>query len=76
MRELKLQMQISIDGFVTANNGGTNFNWDNEVRSYCIKNLTDVDCILIGRKTAESIIDYWAGVASNPENPDYEWESE
>ncbi len=48
MRKLKLQMQISLDGFVKADYGGTNFNWDNEVRSFSINNLKKVDCILLG----------------------------
>jgi len=72
MRKLKLQMQISLDGFVSAKYGGTFFNWDDEVRSFCIENLADVDCILLGSKTAENLIPYWAGVANNAEDPDYE----
>ena len=70
MRKLKLQMQISLDGFVTAEYGGTNFNWDNEVRSFSIDNLKNVDNILLGRKTSEEFI-FWRGVANNPKDSDY-----
>ncbi len=73
MRKLKLQMQISLDDFVTMEYGGTNFNWDNEVRSFSIENLTNVDNILLGRNTAEDFIPYWAEVASNPTDSDYKF---
>ncbi len=71
MRKLKLQMQISLDGFVTAEYGGTNFNWDNEVRGFSIDNLENVDCILLGRNTAEGFIPHWGGVANDPEDSDH-----
>lgn len=70
MRKIKLQMQISLDGFVTANYGGTNFNWDNEVRLFSIDNLKDVDNILLGRKTSEEFI-FWREVANDPKDSDY-----
>lgn len=72
MKKLKLQMQISLDGFVTADYGGTNFNWDNELRSFSIGNLKKADTILLGRNTAEDLITYWAGTAGNPNDADYE----
>lgn len=73
MRKLKLQMQISLDGLVTMEYGGTNFNWDNEVRSFSIENLTNVDNILLGRNTAQDFIPHWAGVASNPNHNDHKF---
>jgi hypothetical protein len=60
MRKLKLQMN------------GPDFNWDDEVRSFCIGNLKNVDRILLGRTTAEGFIPYWARVASNPADPEFE----
>jgi dihydrofolate reductase len=72
MRKLKLQMHISLDGFVAGiNNAPTNFNWDNELRKHSISNLEHVDAILLGSKTAVNFIPYWASVAEKPENPDY-----
>ena len=64
-------MQISLDGFVTAEKGGTNFNWDDEVRKFSIANTENVDCILLGRKTAEDFIPHWASVAANPSDADF-----
>jgi len=58
MRKLKLQMNfVGID-------------WDNEMVDFCIDNLKNVDSILLGRKTAEDFIPYWAAVAKNPDPND------
>lgn len=73
MRKLKLQMQISLDGYVTVEYGGTNFNWDDEVKTFSIGNLKNVDCMVLGRTTAEAIRTYWGGVASDPNHEDYEY---
>jgi dihydrofolate reductase len=72
MRKLKLQMQLSLDGFVTADYAGANFNWDNEVKSFSIENLTNVDSIVLGRNTAEGFL-YWRDVANDPEHNDYKF---
>ena len=71
-RRLKLQMQISIDGMVAAQNGKTFFNWDDEIRQYSIANAANVDCLLLGRKTAVGFIPHWKSVADNPEHADFE----
>jgi dihydrofolate reductase len=71
MRKLKLQMQISIDGMVGGERGHR-FNWDEEVRQYSIANAANVDCILLGRKTAMGFIPHWKSVADNPKDPDVE----
>ncbi|HKW16649.1 MAG TPA: dihydrofolate reductase family protein [Terriglobales bacterium] len=74
MRRLKLQMHISIDGMVAlpAQSGRGNFNWDAELRQYSISNAANVDCILLGRKTAASFIPHWKAVADNPKDADFE----
>ena len=75
MRKLKLQVQISVDGFIAGPNGEMDWmawNWDDELKEY-VDNLTSpVDCILLGRKLAEGFIPHWAGVASGPDNPEVE----
>jgi dihydrofolate reductase len=71
MRRLKLQMPVSIDGMVDVQRGH-HFNWDEEVRQYSIANATNVDCILLGRKTAAGFIPHWKSVAANPKDPDCE----
>jgi dihydrofolate reductase len=72
MRNLKLQMQLSIDGMVAAETGPAHFNWDDEVRQYSIANAANVDCILLGRKTANGFIPHWQSVAADPRDADFE----
>ena len=72
MRKIKLQMQISLDGFVKADYDGANFNWDNEIRNFSIDNLTNVDCIILGRNMSEGFL-YWKEVASKPNDSDYKF---
>ncbi len=72
MRKLKLQMHISIDGFVSATGSeSSNFKWDDEIRKYSVANLGQVDYVLLGSKTAPAFIPHWASVAANPNDPDY-----
>lgn len=72
MRKLKLQMHISLDGFVATKSGEIiPSKWDNGVRLFSIDNFKNVDCILLGRKTAESLIPYWGEVTGNPKHSDY-----
>lgn len=63
MRKLKLQMQMTVDGFVAGPNGEMDWmtlNWDNELKNY-VKEMTEpVDCMVLGRKLAQGFIPYWA----------------
>lgn len=74
MRKLKLQVQRSLDGFIAGPNGEMDwmtFAWDDALKEY-VKKLTEpVDCILLGRKLAEGFIPHWAGVAANPNDPEF-----
>jgi len=65
-------MQISINAIATVEPGATNFNWDNEVRSFSIENLNAVDTIVLGRNTADDFIPYWEKISKDPTNSDYE----
>lgn len=71
MRKLKLQMQISLDGYVAGPNGEQDwmtFGFDDK-SSKRINELTDSsDTILLGRKMTDEFIKYWTSVAENPEN--------
>jgi dihydrofolate reductase len=71
MRKLKLQMVMSLVGFVKGDYGGANIKWDKEAWQFCIDNLKNVDSILLGRKTAKDFIPHWKGVANNPKDSDY-----
>lgn len=76
MRKLKLQMQISLDGYVAGPNGELDwmtFGWDDKSRNR-INELTDSsDTILLGRKMTEGFINYWTSVTENPENELYDF---
>ncbi len=74
MRKLKLQVQISVDGFIAGSNSEMDWftwNWDDRLKDY-VNELTDsVDTILLGRKMANGFIEYWTNAAANPENPEF-----
>jgi len=67
MRKLKLQVQITVDGYIARLNGDMDWatnNWDNELNDYVREITEPVDCIVLGRKLAQGFIPYWA---SKPE---------
>jgi len=72
MRKLKLQVQISIDGFIAGPNGEMDWlewNWDDALKQYVTDLTGSFDCIILGRKLAEGFIPYWASVAANGDDP-------
>lgn len=74
MRKLKLQVQISVDGYVAGPDGSMDWmvwNWDEDLNRY-VDDLTDsIDTILLGRKMAAGFIDHWSHVAGDPSDPEY-----
>jgi len=66
MARLKLQMQISVDGFDPEGND-QNTSWDEE-RGYSRELLESADTILLGRKTAVDFIPYWDKAAEDADN--------
>ena len=76
MRTLKLQMQVSLDGFVAGPQGEMDWmtwNWSEDIKQYVISITEPVDTILMGRKLAQGFIPHWAAVAADPSNPEYEF---
>lgn len=74
MRKLKLQVQISIDGFIAGQNGEMDWmvwDWDDECKKYVSEMTELIDCIIMGRNLAVGFIPYWENVASNPDDPQY-----
>jgi dihydrofolate reductase len=67
MRKLKLQVQMTVDGYIAGLNGEMDwmtFNWDDELAKYVTEITEPVDCIVLGRKLAQGFIKHWA---SNPD---------
>lgn len=63
MRKLKLQVQMTVDGFITGPNGEMDwmtFNWDDELNRYVTALTDEVDCMVMGRKLAQGFIPHWA----------------
>jgi dihydrofolate reductase len=74
MRKLKLQVQISVDGFIAGPNGEMDWmewNWDEALKKYVADLTEPVDCIVLGRKLAEGFIPYWSTVAANADDPQF-----
>jgi dihydrofolate reductase len=75
MRKLKLQVQITIDGFISGKNGEMDwmkFPWTDDIMNYVREITENVDTIVLGRKLAEGFIPHWENVAKDPNNPEYE----
>src|SRR2546423_3874932 len=71
-RKLKLQVQMTVDGFVAGPDGQLDWmtrNLDEGVIGRIVQ-LTDTsDTILLGRKMTEGFIKYWESV--DPQSPEY-----
>ncbi|MFA7419217.1 MAG: dihydrofolate reductase family protein [Melioribacteraceae bacterium] len=74
MRKLKLQVQISVDGFAGGPNGELDWmtwNWDNQLKNYVTELTDSVDTILLGRKMTDGFISHWTNVMTDSKNPEY-----
>jgi dihydrofolate reductase len=74
MRKLKLQMQITVDGFVAGPDGQLDWmtrEMDPKLLAFIV-HLTDTsDTILLGRKMTEGFTAYWEAV--KPDSPEYDF---
>ena len=72
MRKLKLQAQITVDGFVGGPEGQLDWmtwNMDDQLTAF-INHVTDTsDTILLGRKMTPGFVSYWESV--KPDSPEY-----
>lgn len=71
MRKLKLQMQMSLDGFVSTGPNDeqrwVTHAWS-QIRPHVLSLFDSCDTILLGRKLAEDYIPYWNDVYLKPDN--------
>jgi len=76
MRKLKLQVQISVDGYIAGPNyelDWLQWKWDDKLEKYVNELTESVDTIILGRKMTEGFISHWTDVMTKPDNPDYEF---
>ncbi|HJV47843.1 MAG TPA: dihydrofolate reductase family protein [Geothrix sp.] len=81
MRKLKLEMQVSLDGFTADPDGRTDWmvwnwsadwTWDAALRQHHIDLTTSSDCILLSRAMAvEGFSRHWEKVAADPSDPQH-----
>lgn len=73
MRKLKLQMQMTINGYVGKPDGKNDWmtwNPDDEFLAFLVSLIDSSDTLLLGRKTAEVLIPFWEHTAeNNPAHP-------
>jgi dihydrofolate reductase len=76
MRKLKLQVQMSVDGYVGGPKGELDWmtwDWDDRLKTY-VNELTDsIDTILLGRKMTDGFVSHWTNVVADSGNPEYEF---
>ncbi len=74
MRKLKLQVQITIDGYIAGPEGQLDWmtwNWDQKLVENTEKLTDPVTTILLGRKMADGFISHWAKVKADPQSPEH-----
>jgi dihydrofolate reductase len=77
MRKLRLQMSMTLDGFVAGPN--KELDWmnsdlameDGKLLRFLNFIIDSSDIILMGRKMTDEFVNYWTEVAKNPKSRDY-----
>ena len=70
MRKLKLQVQITLDGFISGKNNEMDWmivNWSNDLKDYVTRLNERVDTILLGKNLALGFIPHWTDAYNRPE---------
>jgi len=72
MRKVKLQIQMSIDGYVARPNGEVDWmtwNPDDQFLQFISSLIDTSDTLLLGRKMTDDFVSHWENTARN--NPDH-----
>lgn len=75
MRKLKLQVQMSLDGFIADTNSQMDWmvwDWTKRFQQHVLDIHTDIDTILLGRKMSADFLPYWEKVVTKPDDKEYE----
>jgi dihydrofolate reductase len=70
MRKLKLQMQMTVDGFIAGPNHEMDwmtFDWSDDLNEFVTQITNPVTTILLGRKLAQGFIPHWTAALNKPE---------
>ncbi|QHT67303.1 dihydrofolate reductase family protein [Rhodocytophaga rosea] len=83
MRKLKLEVQLSIDGFAAGAEGKTDWmlwhwqpewNWDKPLQDFHTELQTSSDTVLLGKNMASGdFYRHWQQIAGSKENPQQEF---
>ena len=74
MRKLKLQAQMSVDGFVCGPNGELDWmtwNWDDELKKFVTELSEPIDTILLGKNMTDGFVSHWKNVKADKDNPEH-----
>lgn len=72
MRRLVVSMNLTLNGFMAASDGGLSWHtdfWDDEIARAFTLQLAEADTLLLGRKTYEAMAPYWKSIAENINPP-------
>jgi dihydrofolate reductase len=70
MRKLKLQVQMTLDGFISGTNGEMDWlvlDWSADLKEFVTKITDPVDTILLGKNLAQGFIPYWTETYNSAE---------
>lgn len=73
MKKLKLQVQMTVDGFVCGPNGELDWmtwDWDDKLKDHVNDLTASIDTILLGRKMTDGFVGHWTTVANDPKSPE------
>ncbi|MCA9837314.1 MAG: dihydrofolate reductase family protein [Trueperaceae bacterium] len=74
MRKLKLQVQMSVDGFIAGPKGEMDWMaraWDDALVQYVTGLTESIGQIVLGKNLATGFIPHWAGVAADESHPEH-----